>query len=169
MTKQTKTEPDTVVSLGEGMLSWPRLERVGDRYGTVILLAEREGDPTLEDYTREDEFVTDFLDAPEGAKGTLKARVIRNRASGHLGDLFHGFAPPGEGAKPGTMHTLGSGELFREDEHGAAIGVIPQAEADFEVPEGMDSGPDRNVFWLDPEALYRLHEQTVELLFEVEA
>jgi hypothetical protein len=77
---------------------------------------------------------------------------IRTRASGHLGDLFGGLAPPETPPPPGTVVELGEGTLFVEHNEGsAADGLLPD---DWQPTD-----------WLDPVALCSLHEQTVRLEF----
>jgi hypothetical protein len=80
------------------------------------------------------------------------AVVIRTRASGHIGDLFRGLAPPETPPAPGTVVELGEGTLFVEHNEGtAAVGLLPD---DW-----------RPTDWLDPVALCSVHEQTVRLEF----
>ncbi len=141
------------VELGTGMLNWNRYERVGDRYGAVSLFADRAGEPNLEDYiSGYPDATTDFAEAPSGTRGQLRAEVLVNRRSGHIGDLFRGLRPPDVPPAPGTILTLGTGTLFVEHDDGvAAVGLRP------------DDG--RPTDWLDPVVLYQLHEQTVRLIF----
>ena len=123
--------------IGTGKLNWRRHERVGDRYGTVCLMHE-EDDGTF--------------DLPKyKGYGKLIATIKINRESFHIGDMFHGFFP----SKPeiGEKIVLGEGNIFYErDGYGDMVGLKP-----------LDG---RHTFWLIPKALYRCHEQTVELYFE---
>jgi hypothetical protein len=126
--------------IGNGWLSWPRLERVGDRYGLVMLMEHGGIDKALDPIA-------------EGTHGRLWAQVTARGLSGHIGDLFRGFAPPrslAEVPAVGSRHLLGEGTLFYED---GSVGVRP------------DDG--REVDWMDTETLYLLHEQEVDLTFEV--
>jgi hypothetical protein len=127
--------------IGQGWLSWPRLERVSDRYGSV-LLTEEDGVGTFE--------LTPGLD---GRRGQLVAKVTARGLSEHIGDLFRGLSPPrsvDELPALGSEHVLGEGAVFYHEMEGAqCIGVAPDDERDAD--------------WLDPHALYRLHEQEVEL------
>lgn len=131
--------------LGEGRLSWSRYERIGDRYGAVFLMAD--GDSL----TPEPTAYVKIEGAPEGQRGRLVAEVVETRDSTHIGDLFRGFFP----STPviGDLITLGEGTLFVEltDDGATTVGLQP-----------MDGRP---TDWLDPEALYRTHEQTVRLHF----
>lgn len=126
--------------LGTGRLNWRRFERVGDRYGSVCLT--HNGD-------------NDTFDLPKYTGfGKLIAVVKETRNSTHIGDLFHGFFPQ----KPeiGEVIELGEGYIFYDhDELGEMVGLKP-----------MDN---RETFWLDPKALYRCHDQTIELSFQTDS
>lgn len=132
--------------LGTGILTWTRGERVSDRYGTVFLMPD--GDSFTPPSGRVD------LDRVEG-KGKLVAEVVETRESTHIGDFFHGLFP--ETPKVGERIELGEGEVFFEDSDpvdnvGTKVGIKPH--------------DDRDHWWLDAKALYRVHEQTVNLYFE---
>jgi hypothetical protein len=132
--------------IGIGGLSWPRSERVSDRYGTVGLIDGNSFDST--DIA--------IIRPPEGARGQLIAVVKQGRRSSHIGDFFRGIAPPEEPLADGTERVLGSGTVFYDDCEGwQLIGLCPD--------EMRDSD------WLDPHALYDMHESVVELRFEPEA
>lgn len=123
--------------LGKGSLNWSRLERISDRYGTVAL---SKGEEPLE-----------LDEACGGCYGRLVAVVLEVHKSSHIGDLCRGLAPGG--AKVGERIILGRGMLFFErDEGGHCVGLRPL------------NG--RETDWLNPKALYKVHEQTVELVFE---
>jgi len=124
------------IELGIGVLNWPRSERVSDRYGTVHLLDE--AGPAAEQLL--------LKELPEGQTGSLIAEVLESRKSTHIGDLFRGIFPstPEVGAKI----ILGHGKLFYNGNH---VGLQPE--------------DDREKDWLDPHALYQVHEQTVKLIF----
>lgn len=149
----TTIREEGTVALGMGMLNWSRYERIGDRYGAVSLYDDRAGEPDIEDYL--DGKYPEALAierAAVGQHGSLRAEVVANRSSGHIGDLFRGLRPPDIPPAPGTVLTLGTGTLFVEkEEWGATVGLRP------------DDG--RKTDWLDPDVLYRLHEQTVRLFF----
>jgi hypothetical protein len=123
--------------IGTGRLNWRRYERVEDRYGTVCLMHDEDEDSfDLARYT---------------GFGKLIATIKETRDSSHLGDLFHGFFP----TKPeiGEVIELGEGDIFYDhDEYGYMVGLKPR--------------DNRRTFWLNPKALYRCHEQTVELSFQ---
>lgn len=134
-----------IIELGTGRLSWPRFERVGDRYGTVMLMADGDSFTEPSRYVRPN-------NAPVGQRGTLVAEVLEARESTHIGDLFRGFFP--ETPEVGERIILGEGTFFTEEtDFGALLlGLRPD--------DGRDSD------WLDPPKLYRAHEQTVRLTFE---
>lgn len=125
------------LTLGVGRLNWRRRERIDDRYGSVCLMHEKdEGSFDLPKYV---------------GFGKLIAFIKENRDSTHIGDLFHGFFP--EKPDIGEKIELGEGFIFYDrDEYGDMVGLKPT--------DG------RTTFWLNPKALYRCHEQTVELRFQ---
>lgn len=138
----TATQTPMSTMIGRGWLSWPRVERVCDRYGTVMVLAADKATPAP--------LVHDI-----SGVGTLTATVVAHGLSEHIGDIFRGFAPPrGSEVVPdlGSHHILGAGSLFYEQADGAeTVGVAP--------------ADGRETDWLDPATLYLLHEQEVILTF----
>lgn len=122
--------------VGKGQLSWNRGERVSDRYGSVRLYDSHGGPVPLE---------TELT----RLKGRLVAKILEARRSTHIGDLFRGLFPSTPDV--GEEILLGKGMVFYLDD-GRAIGLEP------EEPRDSD--------WLNPKALYRAHDQTVELYFE---
>ena len=140
----------TMIVVGQGVLTWPSVERISDRYGTVGLMAEGSnswtaGDPGWVDVHRA---------LPEGRRGRLQALVLTTRKSNHIGDFFRSLYP--STPEVGDVIVLGDGTVFHgwaRDAHGdgALVGLVPD-----------DS---RDTDWLDPAQLYRAHEQTVELQF----
>jgi hypothetical protein len=135
--------------IGEGQLTWPRAERVCDRYGAVYLV--KDANPASTD--SEDNTPLETTDLV-GKRGTLVAHVTEVRESGHIGDLFHGVFPGG--AKLGEDILLGMGKLFTEvlPGVGKVVGVKPRDSI--------------KTMWMDIHALYRAHQQTVQLYFETE-
>jgi hypothetical protein len=132
--------------IATGVVTWQSGERVSDRYGTLFLRKTPGGGD-----------IVPLPDTYDGENGTLIACIREARRSPHIGDLFCGLHPPEEPLAPGTEVRLGTGALFREDledGEGVAIGVLP--------------GDGREYDWLDPEALYQVHHQTVDLFFETE-
>ena len=131
--------------IGRGVLNWPRVERIGDRYGAVVLLEEPLGDPIA----NFDKVIppVELKQPPDGElRGWLVAVVEETRQSGHLGDVFDGVRP--KTPEVGEEILLGSGTLFFE---GPTVGLSP------------DDG--RKTRWLDIRKLYRAHDQTVALYF----
>jgi len=126
--------------LGEGVFNWPRMERVSDRYGYVHLQQEWKAmdDPRDVGYVPL---------ARHKGYGQLSASILVTRKSQHIGDIVRGFYPSTPAS--GETIVLGIGTLDYGTE--GNVGLIPQ--------DGRDTD------WLDPEALYRCHEQTVQLLF----
>lgn len=130
----------TPILLGTGRLSWPRDERVSDRYGCVMLMQESDDDALL------GAAVVDLV----GTRGRLHATVISTCDSQHIGDIFRGFYP----TRPevGEVIDLGVGAVFTDRcEQYVTVGLTPDDERDSD--------------WLDPSALYRCHSQTVNLYF----
>lgn len=123
--------------IGTGVLNWDREERISDRYGLVMLLDEP---GSCKRPLR-------LFRSNEGKHGRLLAVVRDTRDSTHVGDLVHGVYP----SKPSIddVFVLGEGRLFFRDDQ---VGVLPD--------------DNRKTFWLDIDALYRVHEQTVTLFFD---
>jgi hypothetical protein len=135
--------------IATGVVAWDSGERVSDRYGTIFLRTAPGGD------------IVSLPDTFDGQSGMLIACIREARRSPHIGDLFRGLHPPEEPLAVGTEVRLGTGEVFREDVfreedledgEGAAIGLLPA--------DGREHD------WLDPEALYQVHYQTIDLFFE---
>lgn len=137
----------SAVELGTGRLSWPRAERVGDRYGVVMLMVDGDSLSEPTGYIRP-------ANPPIGQRGRLVAEVLETRESTHIGDLFRGLFP--ETPEVGERIVLGNGTFFTEDTDWGALTM------------GLEPHEPRHSDWLDPVALYRAHEQTVRLTFEPE-
>lgn len=88
------TDPKPMI-LGEGVLNWPRFERVSDRYGLVNL----------------DSGNVQIDGPPPQTRGRLAAIILETRPSSHIGDIFAGHAP--SEPETGEEITLGEGTLFR--------------------------------------------------------
>lgn len=127
-------------SLGTGLFSWNRHERVSDRYGAVTLL---DGN---------DKAIQAVPANLIGHKGKLIAEVRETRQSQHIGDFFRGLSP--ETPEIGESITLGTGTLFEEPAEGQANRAV-----------GLKPEKRRESDWLNPKAMYRCHDQTVELFF----
>ena len=139
-----------MTTLGTGVLTWSRAERISDRYGAIYLI--QEGANSLTESPTPSQVDGALTRSLIGMHGKLVAKVLETRESTHIGDIFRGISP--RTPKVGDEITLGEGRLFTEpaDEGGIMVGVKP------------DDG--RHSDWLQPRALYDAHEQTVELRFE---
>lgn len=137
------------ILMGKGVLSWAPHERRGDRYGAIFLM--QEGTNSFSGY----EAPTKLVGIPAAHQlGRLIVVVTEARKSTHIGDLFHGVFPSTPDI--GEEITLGKGCLtYDKCKYGYHhIGLAPE--------------DDRKTQWLDIHALYRVHEQSVELYFEPE-
>lgn len=96
-----------MISLGKGVFTWGRMERVSDRYGAVYLIPEGSSSLTTA-------ATPSLISIPPEAEGlgTLWAVVTETRASTHIGDLFRGFSP--STPKVGAKIKLGTGKFFSE-------------------------------------------------------
>ncbi len=135
--------------IGTGNLSWPRMERVSDRYGTVGLTTD------AIDYTSTLPTPPDCLrplNIPSGY-GSIVARVLSTSEPVHLGDIARGIAA--KQPRVGELIILGTGDVFEDSLDGwMLIGLKPYNK--------------RSSDWLNPLALYMCHNQKVELSFHSE-
>ena len=131
------------ILLGRGVLSWPREERISDRYGSVALFT-----------TAGDDAVSLPFEKASGY-GRLVAEILETRDSTHVGDWFRGFYP----TRPevGETIVLGVGRIFFDTVRDGATRMHVV---------GLKPSDGREKDWLDPKALYRAHHQTVALRFE---
>lgn len=137
------------ILLATGALSWDGYERRSDRYGAVTFWDEDSNGDKIEGVSVT--YNTDALKRLDGTKGCLYALIKDTRKSTHVGDFFRGFEPTTP--EKGDRIILGRGKLFHNIHDGyIAIGLIPL--------DGRDKD------WLEPQSLYRCHEQTVSLFFE---
>lgn len=137
----------SAILIGVGGLTWDGRERRTDRYGTI---AVSDTNAEEEQITTGSHLKWGVIDRYRGCCGKLVAKIIATGQSVHIGDLFRGFYPTTPNV--GDIILLGHGKLFpHKYTWGEAVGVLPT--------DG------RNTDWLDPQALYRCHEQTVELYF----
>lgn len=123
--------------LGTGVLNWDSAERCSDRYGKVFLLSSPDGQERIK-----------LVQVSGGVHGRLVAIVNETRPSRHIGDLSHRVFP--KTPELGQKITLGEGTLF----FGSCDTV------------GLQPDHGRDTLWLDINALYEAHEQTVTLCFE---
>lgn len=135
------------ILIGQGAISWSRGERISDRYGVVGVFNENSMEQTV---TKGAGLDLNKIEQISGTKGQLVCEVIETRQSTHIGDIFNGFFPITP--EMGEIIILGSGSIFHENTDGFDyVGLEPEDE--------------RETFWLNPEMLYRAHEQTVKLYF----
>lgn len=138
---------ENAILIGYGALSWPRYERVSDRYGYISLFDSDSEDRVISAGAHLDiKKITELVNQT----GRLVAKVIEARKSTHIGDLFRGFSP----TKPKKEEEieLGTGKLSHLVQDGIdTVGLKPE--------DGREED------WLNPERLYRAHEQTVNLYF----
>jgi hypothetical protein len=136
---------------GKGVFSWDAAERRSDRYGAFVLDTV-DYDKTA--YSHDAGWSADPTTF-DGMPCTITVTVLENRESGHIGDFFRGISP----TKPdvGEVIDLGTGELFTEIKNWGvghvAVGLVPD--------------DDRESDWFDPNKLYRLHDQTVQVVITV--
>lgn len=134
-----KIANEGMILIGTGILNWPREERVHDRYGVVAL------------YSEEDELLPMEV-KPLKVRGQLIATVLEARQSRHIGDLFREIYPVTP--EVGEEIVLGEGVVFYE------------THPDGRTFIGLRPEDGRRTDWLDPEKLYRAHQQYVELYFK---
>lgn len=130
--------------VGTGLFTWPRNERVSDRYGLFF----------LEDAAGVGARKLEHLPGLLGKRCEVIAVVRETRESHHVGDFFRGFTP--STPKVSESISLGVGELvsmLMDQGWGMAIGLRPE--------DG------RAADWIDPRKLYRIHDQTVDLFIGV--
>lgn len=138
--------------IGTGALSWWRTERISNRYGSVALYHENSLGATISDGER---ISKDTIKPLLGQQGKLIAEVTHTRESTHIGDLFRGLSPSTPSV--GDVFVLGEGTFFSEP-------IIEDNKLD--VCVGVEPTDGRDEDWLDPNKLYQVHEQTVNLYFE---
>lgn len=139
--------------IGTGVLNWWRDERIGDRYGAVGLWVN----PMTGSLTPTARAVLPLDRSCEGQPGRLIAHIKEVRRSPHVGDFFRGLTP--QTPSVGEVIVLGEGLLFFDEETSEDDGVT-------QTLVGLKPYDGRATDWLNPQALYRCHNQTVELRFE---
>jgi hypothetical protein len=143
----TTSIPTDATLLGIGVLSWSRDERVTDRYGFVTLYATVDADKTV--------LSAIACRRVDRQRGRLVAQVVISRTSRHIGDIGRGIRP----TRPEVGEIIPlidvDGELTTINDPLFSVGIIPDDRRPFD--------------WFKPDALYRLHEQTVHLYFVPES
>lgn len=141
--KNTQVKP-----IGHGIFAWNRDERTSKRYGYFYLNDSNYGhDATTTPWLHD-------LTPLVGIKVRMTCVVVESRKSGHLGDNAINIRP----SQPvlGEVIELGVGILnFRKANFAAST-----------LEVGLHPGDDRDDYWFDPHVLYRLHDQTVNLVIQ---
>lgn len=139
--------PKNAILIGTGALTWDGVERRTDRYGTVTV---HDSNADNEPITNNSHLKFDLIEQLKGKSGQLIAEILETRKSTHIGDMFRRIYP--STPDKGDIIELGDGRLFvRSYSWANCIGLEPN--------DG------RLKDWLDPVALYRCHEQTVNIYF----
>jgi hypothetical protein len=137
----------------KGIFTWPRMERVTDRYG-AIAITDKAYEDRMTGPAAEFKGAAVQSDLPllVGKRCRIVATVLETRDSNHIGDIFRGIGP----SRPnvGEVIDLGEGEFFIEPDQDWAVGG---------VTFGLKPDDGRPNDWFDPRKLYRLHDQTVAL------
>jgi len=138
----------TKVLVATGIFMWEGLERRSDRYGrfyacSSTLNGNVEVQPTFE---------VEAAEALNGKRVRITVEVVSARESGHVGDMFHGISPMKP--KKGDVIDLGVGifDVGRNYNNDPDIGLRPN--------DG------RSAWWINPNQLYKLHDQTVNVFVE---
>jgi hypothetical protein len=129
---------------GYGIFMWTAQERRSNRYG-AFYLATQTYDETVT--VRAD--LHDDLKALVGKRVKVSCRVLANRVSGHVGDLFLNIFP----TTPEVGETVELGV--------ATLALEPTDDGETQIV--MIPDDDRDELWIDPRLLFRLHDQTVGL------
>lgn len=133
--------------IGYGIFMWMSPERRSGRYGYVFMADSDFNRTTTVEATQDTVKYSFFL----GKKVRLIAKVLETRKSGHDGDLFLEI-------KPSTPMVGEEIEL--------GVGIFSQTYSLNETQLGLEPNDGREINWIDPRILYRLHDQTVELYIE---
>jgi len=139
----------TKTKIAHGLLSWPRKERISDRYGVVAFWPD---DVEGKLVHKDSKVFLDEILRLKGKKGSLVAIVLEARKSKHIGDMFRGLSPSTPDV--GEEILLGKGTLYHE---------APDSENGEAHCVGLSQKRDHD--WLNPKSLYRVHEQIVDLYF----
>ena len=138
--------------LGHGVFNWDGSERRSDRYGAFNLCAEPYDAKVVTEITYDKALAKEL----EDKRVRILVKVVETRESGHLGDMFLGIRP--STPEVGEEVDLGVG-LF----HTEPCEWDKKVTSTFLVP---GEPPTRETFWFDPNKLYRLHDQTVDVFIE---
>lgn len=143
--------------LATGILGWSKHARQSKEYGHVCVDPEgystgvRAGVPVL--------FDTDLLNSLRGHRVRIVAVVIEARQSEHCGDMFVFDPDTGVHVKPSKP------EVGEEVELGVGRFQVKHDPGFVNPLFGVNTNDD-SMFQMDPERLYRLHDQTVHVYVE---
>lgn len=132
----------------KGIFTWASEERRSDRYGFITVMRE-----CFNENSTSMASITDMasLALLTNKRACITVKVIETRESGHIGDIFRGIFPSTPDV--GQEFSLGVGKLLVKPADWSPIGI--------EIGLYPDDG--REDDWLDPNILYQLHDQTVEI------
>lgn len=138
------------VLLAKGIFMWDAPERREQRYGWFFAGRETFDDKVHFPYTFNDK----EAESLQHKKVKITVKVVESRKSGHAGDQFIDMMP----STPtiGEEIALGVG-IFNIRRNAWIAGLMDMAL----VPKD-----NRGKYWIDPNLLYRLHDQTVEVYGE---
>jgi len=133
--------------IGYGIFMWMAGERQTGRYGYVFMSRHDFAQKVFVEATLDNEQAESFI----GKKVRLICKIVDTRKSGHVGDRFLSIKPS----------TPAQGEEIE-----LGVGLFSKTEELGETVVGLEPNDGRDVNWVDPRVLYRLHDQTVELYAE---
>lgn len=134
------------IKIGSGIFCWLGYERASGRYGFFGM------SPTnFHQTVRVQPTWEDVWEAFVGKRVRVFCKVVEARQSGHDGDRHLKISP--STPKRGEQIELG-------------VGIFTHTYSFGELQWGLTPNDGRTVNWMDPNTLYRLHDQTVEVYAE---
>lgn len=150
--------------IATGVLGWGKYERQSKEYGFIGVEPSGYGEDAKSRITPF--FDAELLESLRGKKVRLIAVVREARKSEHCGDMFLYLPGTTEHIKPTTP------EVGQEIEIGVGYLQIKRDDEFINPMFGVNcsgyrnKGEDRSKFQMDPERLYKLHDQTVDVFIE---
>lgn len=138
-----------MIKVASGIFTWDAVERRSNRYGSFVLTDTNFNKDASASVT----YDLAALRSLEHKRVHVVCKVITARKSGHLGDGFLKIVP----SQP---------EVGEEIDLGVGVLHMEPGFTDSEHTLKLHPGDAREVFWMDPRKLYRLHDQTVEVFVE---
>lgn len=137
-------------TIGHGIISWDGYERRSRRYGSLYLDSKNVDENTSAEVSID----LDALAALKGQRVCITCTIVADRESGHAGDCALGISP----VRPqrGDIIEVGVGILD--------LAPCPWSAGGMAIMLRPTDG--RTELWIDPRALYKLHDQTVEVDIE---